>query len=882
MKIIQKAIFLCLSFILAMSLTQEAYAEDTSVLYTSSGSKLYNGPYSWGCWISGYPQTQSDGSYLYAYDTTSSTCTDGYGGSSFVLTSDMNVSSSIQSVKITVKKSSSYNAPSKLKFEFKSPDGQVTAVYLEDFGSTSSYTTVTIPFTFSGTQLSEVVIVADQKEKAGFYFKDVALSTDCPETGVQAPALTSGPSLSDVDLLDKTEADAALYFYQQTLGSYGMVKDSMNNSSFTSIAATGFGLSTLAVLAERYGTSSYWNTVTPDQAKTRAQSILSEIIRIQGLQTSNPAKYGTSGFLFHFLNADSTAYSGSEVSSVDNALLLAGVIQVGEYWSDLKDEADSIFNNMKWSFWFRDDGTGQKWFYMSYHPSTNTFDSYKWDRTTDELFLINILALAQDPDNAEYLENFYRVSRTSYLTYNSSSGTSYSVYNSYFGSLFTYFFARPWVDFKSLGSDRPDLAGLDYDPVDWHENSKVATQANRQYCIDLKTECGGYDLLFSESSWGLAACERPDGSYEGLFGAPPQEGSTYNDACATYAALSTLPFFKEEDGGVLTNNPGFQVLRNFYDTLYENIFGPYGPYSSFDINMAFSVNHLGIELGPMALMMENYRSTFLQDTFMAQSHVSEGLAKLFGHAPQFDESTPSTLEVKLGGSLSQQITVEDLEDEDTISVTITNAPTWASFTNTTRSPGVTYTTLVLSPTEENSGYTNDDLPVTINLNLKADDGYRQTEKAIAVTLEDCVNSLLNGDASSGTSSWQNYGATVLYEGDNPFFALKNSGNYLYQDLAIPSGSSSLSIQALARYTNGSAKSGKPYLYAYVMDSNNKILQYLTSGTSGSSTTWATLSINSSVNSSGKKLRVFLKRSAIKGNTDTNEADFDDVGTYFDC
>ncbi|MBI1870371.1 MAG: hypothetical protein HYS07_04165 [Chlamydiae bacterium] len=871
-------------------LTSFLHADDTAILHTSSGSTTYNGPYNWGCWSSGYPILQSDGSYQYVYDNTSSSCTDGYGGSAFVLNTPLTVSDSIHSIKIKVKKMSSYSAPSKIKIEFKNSDASVvTAIYVDQFGDGSSYYTYEATFTFSGDSISEVVVVADQKEKAGFQFLDAYLSTDCLSSAT-LPAVSSGPALSDDQLLDKIESQSALYAYEQTLGSDGFVKDSVNNSSFTSIAATGFGLVNLVVLAEHYNASdSNWNKVTFDNAKARAQTILNKIYDIQTKQSSDPVKYGKFGLLYHFLNPDGTAYSGSEVSTVDNAILELGVITAGAYFGgDVKTKADSIRAKMDYSTFFQlfteADGVTQNYYWnMAYYPSTSTYSTYKWDRYTHELFMITLCGLIQSPGNQSYINNFYDVSRTSYRTYNSSSGASYSLYNSYFGSGFTYFFASPWVDFARLGVDRPDLAGLSYSQVNWNQNSKTAIESNRQYCIDLHSQCGGYENLFSDISWGLSSAERPDGSYEGLLGAPPQEGSTYNDACATYTAQCSIPLFKDEDGGVLSNNKGFQVLRYFYDNLYTYLFGTYGTYSTFDINMQFSTNSLGIENLVSSALMDTYQSSLLQDTFMNDATVIPAINSLFGNPPAFDSSIPSTLQVTMGSTVSQAITVTDQDGVDTINLSIESSPSWAAV-NPTSAQGTLNSTLTLTPTYSNTGYTDSQLPVTVTLTLKADDTYRPTEKQIAVTINKptSTNALKNGDFSTGnTSYWTNYGGTIAYNGSNPYVALKSYSNYLYQDVTIPTGTTSVMLQASARYiASGSATSGKPYIYAYVMDSNNKILQYLSTGTSGSSTSWTTISLTSSVSSSGKKLRVFLKSSNINGSVGTNEADFDDAVATF--
>lgn len=102
---------------------------------------------------------------------------------------------------------------------------------------------------------------------------------------------------TDEELLDQTEAQAAIYFWDQTFGGDAIAqwfvfdRDDMPQRS--SIAATGFGLAALVPIGECYGTSSEW-AVTPLEAQTRAQQILQAAVDIQAVQADDPTYlYGT-------------------------------------------------------------------------------------------------------------------------------------------------------------------------------------------------------------------------------------------------------------------------------------------------------------------------------------------------------------------------------------------------------------------------------------------------------------------------------------------------------------------------------------------------------------------------------------------------------------
>ncbi len=426
-------------------------------------------------------------------------------------------------------------------------------------------------------------------------------------------------------LLDDTEAKACKYFYDQTLrtiGANGLVKDTCY-TKYSSIAATGFGLSALCIMASRYGNSPYW-TVTPAQARDRANIILNTLITIQNSQPGQEDYYGKEGFFFRLIGPDGKRETSvsSEVSTADTALLLAGVITAGKYFGGgIQTKANMIFNAVNWNY-FLNAGVGQ--FYHGWNPDYGLIEQ-TWDRPSDEILLISLLAIASDPANQDFLKAYYGFPRgkNSYT----SAGQTFPVYNSYSGSLFTYILAHCWYDFKSAGPDIPqNVRDARFPvPVDWWENSKTAALANRQFCIDNAAAYSSY----GRNDWGLSACFRPDRSYFGMNGAAPREyipqdgGESANDGTVpSYGAISALPLMKDLETGGLPTNLAYQALGHYYNDYYFRLWGPYGPRDSFNQFKKFSTIYAGTSLGPIALMIENYRSGLLWNIFMADSKIA--------------------------------------------------------------------------------------------------------------------------------------------------------------------------------------------------------------------------------------------------------------------
>jgi hypothetical protein len=77
-----------------------------------------------------------------------------------------------------------------------------------------------------------------------------------------------------------------------------------------------------------------------------------------------------------------------------------------------------------------------------------------------------------------------------------------------------------------------------------------------------------------------------------------------------------------------------KALRHFYDDLGERIWGKYGFTDAFNESKGwFASSYLGIDEGPIVVMIENYRSGLLWRLFMSCPEVQSGLKKLGFESP---------------------------------------------------------------------------------------------------------------------------------------------------------------------------------------------------------------------------------------------------------
>ena len=72
-----------------------------------------------------------------------------------------------------------------------------------------------------------------------------------------------------------------------------------------------------------------------------------------------------------------------------------------------------------------------------------------------------------------------------------------------------------------------------------------------------------------------------------------------------------------------------RALRHWYTSRSEDLIGKYGPYDAFsDEHGWYPRRYLAIDVGPIPVMIENYRSGLLWRLFMSAPEVQQGLRKL--------------------------------------------------------------------------------------------------------------------------------------------------------------------------------------------------------------------------------------------------------------
>ena len=393
---------------------------------------------------------------------------------------------------------------------------------------------------------------------------------------------------TDDDLLEEI-VRAAFDFFWTEAGPSGQVKDraflnGRDTHTLASIAATGFGLSGLCIgHARRYR--------NPDEIIERVRQTL------RFIWEKLPHEHG---FYYHFVDITSGERQWrSEVSSIDTAILICGVLTARQHFRDaeIQDLATRIYQRVDWG-WMLNGGHTMS---MGWNPESG-FIEYRWSHYC-ELMMIYLLALGS-PTHSITPRSWAAWKRPllSYEGYEYISGND---------PLFTHQYSQAWFDFRG----KRDVY------LNYFQNSITATMAHREFCLSLRNKYPDY----SERLWGITASDSVKG-YR-IWGGPPSFGEP-DGTVVPCATAGSLVFLYPEC---------MEVLRNIRER-YGRAWGNYGYVDAFNPLTGWYDNVvLGIDVGITMLMAENHRTKFIWRTFMRNNEVRRAMASAGFHSEEWWE-----------------------------------------------------------------------------------------------------------------------------------------------------------------------------------------------------------------------------------------------------
>jgi hypothetical protein len=387
--------------------------------------------------------------------------------------------------------------------------------------------------------------------------------------------------------------------------------DRFPNKTFTSIAATGFALPAYIIGVEN-------NYISREEGTNRVLAVLEWLEQSK----QGATEFGTTGykgFYYHFLTyGDGVRYKDVELSTIDSALLFGGIIAAMEYFDGQSPEeariralSEKLFERVDWQWAMNNAKTMS----MGWKPESGFIKS-TWTGYNEAMLLL-VLAMGSPTypldDNAwqDWTE-----------TYEWDEFYGYEHVN--FGPLFGHQYSQMFIDFRGIQDEYMQAKNLDY-----FQNSRLATLANRAYCIDNPNNFKGY----SAQIWGLTAC---DGPFNGI-----KEIDGKDVHFQTYSARGAASDYLVDDGTIAPTAVGGSIpfapeyciptllaMKNIYGVkLYQK----YGFLDSFNPTWQPSTwvaeDYLGIDQGALLIQLENYHSSLIWDLMKKNKYVLSGLKR---------------------------------------------------------------------------------------------------------------------------------------------------------------------------------------------------------------------------------------------------------------
>ncbi|GAT63844.1 glucoamylase family protein [Paludibacter jiangxiensis] len=402
---------------------------------------------------------------------------------------------------------------------------------------------------------------------------------------------------TDDQLIDMVQRYTTRYFFDLAHPDCGMARERSNDNhgDIVTTGGTGFGIMALVAGAQR-------NYFPREQAMNKIDQIVSFLERVDRFHGAWAHWYnGNTGKVFNFSQYD----DGGDL--VETAFLTQGLLTARQYFKNGNDKEKTLssritklWEEIDWN-WYTDGTDSLYW-----HWSKNYgFKMRHRIKGFDETLITYVLA-ASSPTHPIRPEVF-NCWRTSPYYQNGKSyfGIPLSLGMEYGGPLF-------FTHYSFLGLNPKGLSNKDADFWDRNRNHVLI---HRAYAMANPKKYKGYGA----DSWGFTSSDDPLVGYTSHHPGTPDENGTVSPT----AALSSLPYAPQE---VLP------VFRHFYYDLGKELLGKYGFYDAFNLNMVSGQqvvrSYLAIDQGPIATMIENYRSGLLWTLFMQNEEIGNGIKKL--------------------------------------------------------------------------------------------------------------------------------------------------------------------------------------------------------------------------------------------------------------
>jgi len=404
---------------------------------------------------------------------------------------------------------------------------------------------------------------------------------------------------NDSDLLDMTQRYTTRYFVDFAEPRTGMAHERSNdmNGNIITVGGSGFGVMAIIAGAERH----YF---TRDDALKSIEKIVVFLEKAERFHGAWAHWYdANTGKVFSFSQYD----DGGDL--VETAFMIEGLLTAREYFRNgtdseqaLAKQITQLWETVEWNWYTQGKKDALYW-----HWSKN----YGWKmnhRITgfDETMITYILAASSPTFSIEpsvyekcYTNSSYYINGKSYFGIKLDLGMPYG------GPLF-------FTHYSFLGLNPNGL-------TDKYTNYYHLNRAHALIQVSYATQNPKKQAGYGANCWGFTSSDDPVNGYSSHGLGTNEENGTISPT----AAIASI---------VYTPKESLAALQHFYYQKGNLLFGEYGFYDSFNEGMVEGQqvvhSYLAIDQGPIAVMIENYRSGIIWRLFMSNPEIHIGLKKL--------------------------------------------------------------------------------------------------------------------------------------------------------------------------------------------------------------------------------------------------------------
>jgi hypothetical protein len=373
--------------------------------------------------------------------------------------------------------------------------------------------------------------------------------------------------MTDDVFLDELQRRAFRFFFDTAHAHSGLIPDrakadGSKAGDMASVAAVGFGLTALAIGAERG-----W------ESKAECRACAERVLRTLWRDVQHEH-----GFFYHFVDMRMGVRGWDcEASTIDTAIAVMGALSAGRYFGGAVAElAQAIEARADWA-WMVDAGgrISHGW------KPEGGFLPWSWDQYSEHYGMTWFAVHGATQKAPAATWTAWR--REPWCEYAGERFLQHA-------PLFVHQFPQAWMDWRGF-KDEPS-------GVNFFANACAATRAQKQFCLDLRGRFPGYE----ENVWGLTSSDAATGYVD--WGGPPVKAgvidSRIDGTVVPCAVAGSLPFVPVDC---------MAALREMHARWGDKIYGPYGFADAFNpVTGWVGTDVIGIDQGITLLMAENLRS----------------------------------------------------------------------------------------------------------------------------------------------------------------------------------------------------------------------------------------------------------------------------------